>query len=195
MLKRFLFLTMTLLLFSSCMQSNRLSLAIYSSPSGASIYQNGAYMGQAPMSLEYSITPQFYSYGSMPIEDLYAVWKSGAKSDLVVNTLFSHHSAYQEVTFRRPENHPDLQADVDYANELESASQRQQQIKEEEDLQRLQRVNDYLQNLPGGSNYQQPRSCPYLSAQTSDMLNTYCIYECTDGTTKTVTQIKGWSCI
>ena len=195
MYRRYFVLSIIVLFLSSCVQSNTVSLSIYSSPSGASIYQNGSYVGEAPMSLSYSVMPEFYSSGVMPIQDLYAVWKSGAKSDLVLNALYSQNTTRQQVTFNRPESHPDLQADVDYGRQVEAATQRQQQIKEHQDLQLLQNVNDYLQTLPGGSNYQQPRSCPFLSAQTSDLMNTYCIYECNDGTTKTVTQMKGMACM
>ncbi|MDC6455322.1 hypothetical protein PQZ40_01940 [Alphaproteobacteria bacterium] len=63
------------------------------------------------------------------------------------------------------------------------------------DYQRLKNLNDYLQSLPGGLNHNQPKSCPWLASQSSDGMNTYCIYECTDGSTKTVTQIAGMGCI
>ena len=63
------------------------------------------------------------------------------------------------------------------------------------DLQRLQNLNNYLQSLPGGTNYKPPRSCPFLTAETKDNFNTYCIYDCTDGTTKTVTQGVGMRCM
>ena len=63
------------------------------------------------------------------------------------------------------------------------------------DTKTLNRVNNFLQKLPGGLNYKAPRSCPWLTAQTQDDMNTYCIYECTDGSTKTITQISGSYCM
>lgn len=177
------------------MQNNKVTLSIYSTPPGATIYENGQYIGETPVTLTYTATPQFYRYGSMPIQELYAVWKSGAQSDFTATELYSQYSNYQQITFTRPENHPNLELDVDYGRKLENDAKAQQQIKQEQDLQRLNRVNKYLQNLPGGSNYNKPRSCPFLSGQTSDLMNTYCIYQCNDGTTKTVKKIKGMGCI
>jgi hypothetical protein len=97
------------------------SLTYESKPLGATIFEGGQSLGVAPVTRTYK---QQGTSATIRTPDVTAVWPSGAKS--VYYTLLPVGADLQ-ATIERPAGAPGLQADLDNANQVVLASEREKQ--------------------------------------------------------------------
>jgi hypothetical protein len=97
----------------STIPPNYAEVEVFSEPPGAYIYENGVALGAAPIKIYY----EGVAGQTVNTKPLTAVWVSGATSsqEFIVWT----NGTSQYATIQRPMNAPNLQADLQYAADLE----------------------------------------------------------------------------
>lgn len=103
---------------TACAGMRSLSITYYSDPPGASLYEDGKYMGQAPLTLRYNLSDAALQNRVTKIKGLTARWVSGAEAYLNLTDVDLNSGLQQSFTFVRPANYPGREMDVDYAVEI-----------------------------------------------------------------------------
>jgi len=98
---------------------NMLNVSYFSDPPGATLYQDNQRFGFTPILLRYQITEEDRKRGYSVLRGTSVVWASGATAN--IKSLRADLSIGQNLqfTFRRPADHPGMEADVKFALELE----------------------------------------------------------------------------
>lgn len=133
--------------------SNNLRVTYYSDPSGAKFYENGRYLGTAPMTLNYEPTPEFNNGECMFLKPFTARWLSGAENSFTSIKACAPEGKKQNITFLRPANIPGVEIDAQYAAQYEYLLQMQRQRDEESTRQSIQTLNAISNSFSGSSNY------------------------------------------
>jgi hypothetical protein len=94
-------------------------LTYESAPAGATIYEAGQAVGVAPVTRSYHADA---SGGQIRTPEVTAVWPSGAKTTF---WTFLKVGDDNVTTLERPANAPNLQADLDNAQQYKNAAERQ----------------------------------------------------------------------
>jgi len=120
-----------LLFVAACSSSGpkTITLNIYSEPEGASIIEDGKIIGQAPLSVAYSVTESDVETGYKKISPLTARWLSGATAEDTYPYILTDSSAY-DLTLRRPADAPNLNMDLGLAEKLKTRREEAQLQKE-----------------------------------------------------------------
>jgi len=106
-----------LLSLQACASLGALQVTYYSDPSGASLYEDGKYMGQAPVTLRYNLSNTALQSRATKIKGLTARWVSGATTSLNLTNVNLNNGFQQTYTFVRPTAYPGREMDVAYAIE------------------------------------------------------------------------------
>lgn len=97
-----------------------LTMNYYSTPPGAAVYEGQRLLGYAPLSVNYTPTPQFKAGGCMQLNAVSAQWSSGVSTSAVPIQACGSTGYYQQWYFQRPEA-PGIESDLAQARAIEAA--------------------------------------------------------------------------
>lgn len=117
-MKANLLAVLAILLISGC-ASNTLNVAYYSDPPGATLYQGNQRFGYTPIVLSYQVTEEDRKRGYSILQGTSVIWTSGAAASTSSLRADLSIGLNQQFNFRRPADHPNMEADVKFALELE----------------------------------------------------------------------------
>ena len=92
-------------LTSAC--SSQVLLRIDSQPAGASVYQDGVYWGESPVTLVYTPSTEYANGGCMGTKPIMVQWDSGAQARVNTLNLCASSDSNRQFTFNYPEGFAD----------------------------------------------------------------------------------------
>lgn len=103
-------------------QSRPLHVTYKTDLAGATLLQNGAYVGTTPITLTRYISEEQYQQGVVTIEPVTIQWASGVAIEVPAETIYLSNGMKYEFTYIRPKNAPNVQIDISMA-QLEESKQ------------------------------------------------------------------------
>ena len=175
MYTRFKYFGLLFLCLASCGPS-QIQLYTYSYPAGASVTQQGKVIGEDGNSLYYNITDAHREQGYIEIQPVRAKWPSGATSEPLTRLNLS--TGYtQQITFQRPSTSPNLQKDLDHANNIKLQRQLTEMNNQRKSQQSLLMMQQGLKMMQGNSaGNSSSRGTAFLESEYTQGFNKICIY-------------------
>lgn len=106
-----------------------LRMTYTSIPPGAALYQGSTFFGYCPVTLEYNPSRYDVNTGRMMLQEVTAVWSSGAKVQTgMIQADLRQHGFNQYLSLPRPADVPGAEIDAQFAIELERNAIMHQQL-------------------------------------------------------------------
>jgi len=119
----------TMLLAASCFLAGcgrTLTMTYYCVPSGASLLQNGQYLGQCPATFAYPVSEEARQIGVLTTQPIAARWPSGATATVSGVTAQLSSGMVQHFTFTRPSDAQGAELDYQVGADLDARTNAQQ---------------------------------------------------------------------
>lgn len=113
------------------LEPNQFELTLNSSPEGALIYEKGEALKQAPFTVVITASEANMRDGFVPFKEVFAVWPSGAKTN-VTTVRAAAGRGPQTYTFSRPPDAPRLDIDLAHVETMRNTRATERQAKASE---------------------------------------------------------------